>query len=107
MVPACRARFVGGRLAEEIVAVSGGETGMRIGATDHPELVGIYAKLFFQLKTVLERGARVFELEHLRPLALAHVEVAFVPTLEIRELVVRGQEWVRFTIALHLGHFVE
>ena len=102
-----RARLGGGGLAEEIVLFDRGEAGVRVGRADHAELVGIDAELVFQLETVLERRAGVLELEHLRLLEFAEVEVALVPALEVGELVVGREERMRLAVALDLRGFVE
>ena len=80
---------------------------MRVGAADQPELVGVDAELGLQLEAVLERRARVLELQHLRLLRLGKVEVALVPALEIGELVVGRQQGMGFAVALHLGSLIE
>ena len=80
---------------------------MRISGADQPELIRIHPKLRFHLETVLERGTRILELQHLRLLHFREVEVALVPTLEVRELVVRRKERMRFAVAFDLRDFVE
>ena len=80
---------------------------MRVGRADHAELVGIDAQLLLELEAVLERRARVFELQHLGLLELGQVEIALVPALEIGELVVGRQEGVGLAVALDLRRFVE
>ena len=80
---------------------------MGVGRADHAELVGIDAELAFELEAVLQRRARILELEHLRRLHLAQVEIALVPALEIGELVVRRQEGMGLAVALDLGRLVE
>ena len=57
-----------------------------------PNLYGIDAEFLFKLEAELQGGAGILELEHLRLLQFAQVEIAFVPALEIGELVVRRQD---------------
>ena len=95
------------RLAEEVVLFDGRQTGMRVGRADHAELVGVDAELALELEAVLQRRAGILELEHLRLLQLAQVEIALVPALEIGELVVRRQERMGLAIALDLRRLVE
>ena len=80
---------------------------MRVGAADETELVRIDAELGFQLEAVFERRARVFELEHLGLLRFAEIEIAFVPALEVGELIVGREERMGFAVAFDLRHFVE
>jgi hypothetical protein len=54
-----------GSFAEEIVFFHGGETCVRIGGADHPELVRVHTQFFFKLQPVSQRRARVLELQHL------------------------------------------
>ena len=65
---ALRARLLRRRLAEEVVLFHGGKAGMGVGTADHAELVGVGAKLGFELQTVPQRRAGILELEHLRRL---------------------------------------
>ena len=80
---------------------------MGVGRADHAELVGIDAEFALELEAELQRRARIFELEHLRLLQLAQVEVALVPPLEIGELVVGRQEGMGLAVALDLRRLVE
>ena len=80
---------------------------MRIGAADQAELVGVHAELGFHLEAVLERRPGVLEFQHLRLLDFGEVEVALVPALEVRELIVGRQERMRLAVALDLRGFVE
>ena len=80
---------------------------MRVGRADHAELVGIDAELRLELQAVLQRRARILELQHLRLLGYAQVEVALVPALEIGELVVGREEGMGLAVALDLRRFVE
>ena len=48
-------RFGAGSLAEEIIFFDRGEPGVRIGATDHAEFVGIDAEFLFELEAILQR----------------------------------------------------
>ena len=64
---------------------------MGVGRADHAEFVGIDAKLSFELEPELKSRASIFELQHLRLLELAQIEVALIPALEIGELVVRAK----------------
>ena len=102
-----RARLGGRGFAKEVVLFHGGESGVRIGAADHAELVGIDAEFGFQLQAVLECGAGILEFQHRRLLQFSQVEIALVPTLEVGEFIVRRKERVRLAIALDLRHFVE
>ena len=104
---AVRARLGGRGLAEEILLLDRGEAGMRIGAADQAELVGVHPELGFHLEAVPERRPRVFEFQHLGLLDFGQIEVALVPALEVRELVVRRQERMRLAIALDLRGLVE
>ena len=80
---------------------------MRVGAADQSELVRIDAELGFQLEAVLERRARVFELEHLGLFRFAEIEIALVPALEVGELIVGREERMGLAVAFDLRHFVE
>src|SRR6185369_658058 len=75
-------------LAEEVIFLHRGETGMRIAAADEAKLVGIHAQRRFKFKTVLQRGARILELKHLLRLCHAAVKVALVPDFKIGELII-------------------
>ena len=102
------AAWLGGRgLAEEIILLGGRQTGMRIGAADQTELVGVHPELGFHLETVLERRTGVLEFQHLRLLDFSEIEVALVPALEIREFVVGRQERMGLAVTLHLRGFVQ
>ena len=94
-------------LPQKLSSSAAGKAGVRVGAADQPELVGVHAELGFQFEAVLERRARVFELQHLRLLRHGKIEVGLVPALEIGELVVGRQQRVGFAIALHLGSLIE
>ena len=59
---ALRARLLRRGLAEEIVLFHGGKPGMRVGAADHAELVGIGAEFGLELQSVLQRRAGILEL---------------------------------------------
>ena len=61
----------------------------------------------FELEPELQRRARIFELQHLRLLELAQVEVALVPALEIGELVVGRKEGMGLAVALDLRRLIE
>ena len=87
-----RARLGARGLAEEVVLLDGGEAGVGVGRADHAELVGIDAEFLLQLEAVLQRRAGILELQHLRLLELAQVQVALVPALEVGELVVGREE---------------
>ena len=50
---AFRAGLLRRGLAEEVVLLDGREAGVRVGAADHAELVGIHAELLFELQAVL------------------------------------------------------
>ncbi len=102
-----RAGFAGRDFAEEVVLLDGGEAGVRVGAADQAELVRIHAELRLELEAVLERGAGIFEFEHLLFLRGADVEIAFVPRLVVGELVVRREEGMRLAVALRLRGLVE
>ena len=80
---------------------------MRVGRTDHAELVRIHPQLLLELQAGLQRCARVLALQHLVLLALAQVEVGLVPDLEAGELVVLRKEGVRLAVALDLGRLVQ
>ena len=101
------ARLGGRRLAEEIVLLDGRKAGVRVGAADQAELVGIHAELGFQLEAVLERRTGVLEFQHLRLLHLGEVEVALVPALEVGEFVVGRKKRMRLAVALDLRGLVE
>ena len=107
MVGTRGARFRTGRLAEEVVFLDRGETGVRVGRADHAELVGVDAELVLELQAEFQRGAGILELEHLRLLQFAQVEVALVPALEIREFVVRRKVGMCLAVALDLGRLIE
>ena len=72
-----------------------------------PNLYGIDAELGLELEAVLQRRARIFELQHLGRLGLGQVEIALVPALEIGELVVGRQEGMGLAVALDLRRLVE
>ena len=72
-----------------------------------PNLYGLTPNFALQLEAELEPGAGVFVLQHVRRLRLAQVEVALVPALEVRELVVRRQVGVGLSVALDLRRLVE
>src|SRR6202020_1068220 len=57
------ARLRGRRLAPEIILLDGRKPGMRIGASDKAELVGIDAELGLHLEAILESGADIFEFQ--------------------------------------------
>ena len=80
---------------------------MGIGTADQAELVGVGAKLGFELEAVLQRRARILELEHLGRLRHAGIEIAEVPGLEVGELVIGRQRRMRFAVALGLRRLVE
>ena len=80
---------------------------MRVGRSDHAELVRIHPQLLLQLQTDLQGGARVLALQHVVLLELAQVEIGLVPKLEVGEFVVLGKERVRLAVALDLGHLVQ
>ena len=81
---------------------------MGVGRADHAEFVGVDAELLASsFEAVLQRRARILELEHLRLLQLAQVEIALVPALEVGELVVRREEGMGLAVALDLRRFVE
>ena len=80
---------------------------MRIGASDQAELVGVDPEFGFHLEAVPQRRTPVLEFQHLGLLGDGEIEVALVPDLEVRELVVRRQERMRFAVALDLRHLVE
>lgn len=86
------ARFCTRVLAEEILLLGGCQRGMGICRSDHTEFEGIDAELLFKLQPELETGTGVFVLQHLRPLELRQVEIAFVPKLVAGELVIGRQE---------------
>ena len=44
----------GGGLAEEIVLVGGGQSGVGVGRADHAELVGVGAQLLLELEPELQ-----------------------------------------------------
>ena len=94
-------------LAEEIVLLDRREPGMRIGAADQAELVGIYAEFGFHLEAVLERRTDILEFQHLRLLHFGQVEVALVPTFEVCKFVVGRKKWMGLAIALDLRGFVK
>ena len=104
---AMRAGLLRRGLAEEIVLLERGEAGVRVGAADEAELVGVRAELLLELEAVLQRRAGIFEFEHLLRLRHAAVEVALVPDLVVGELVVRREEGMRLAVALHLRRLVE
>ena len=80
---------------------------MRVGRADHAELVWVDAELVLELQAEFQRGAGILELEHLRLLQFAQVEVALVPALEIGEFVVRRKVGMCLAVALDLGRLVE
>ena len=88
MLGALGPRLAGRVLAEEIVVVGRGERRVRVGRTDHAELVRVHAQLLLELQAGLQRRARVFALQHVGLLALAQVEIALVPELEAGEFVI-------------------
>ena len=94
-------------LAEEIILLDGREAGVRIGAADQAELVGIHPELGFHLETVLERRTCVLEFQHLRLLDLSEIEVALVPALEVREFIVGRQKRMRLAVTLDLRGLVQ
>jgi hypothetical protein len=49
----------------------------------------------------------ILELQHLQLLELAQVQIALVPTLEVRELIVGRKKRMRFAIAFDLGGLVQ
>ena len=102
-----RARLRPGVLAEEVVLLGGGERGVAVGRADHAELVGIDAELRFELEAGLQRGTRIFALQHLGLLRFAEVEVALVPQLVAGELVVGREVGMRLAVALDLRRLVE
>ena len=95
-----------GRLAEEVVLLRRGQRGVRVGRTDHAELVGVGAQPAFQQQAVLQRLAGVFGGEHRLRLGLRQVQVARVPGLVVGEGVVGRQERMRLAVALDLGDLV-
>ena len=101
------ARLRGRCLAEEILLLDRGEAGMRIGASDQAELVRVHPELGFHLEAVAQRRTPVLEFQHLGLLGDSEIEVALVPYLEVRKLIVRRQERMRFAVALDLRHLVE
>ena len=104
---AVRAWFGGRRLAEEIILLDRREAGVRIGAADQAELVGVHPEFGFHLETVLERRACVLEFQHLRLLHFGEIEVALVPALEVREFIVGRQKRMRLAVALDLRGLVK
>ena len=100
-------RFRAGVLAEEVVLLCGGETGVAVGRADEAELVRVHAELLLELHADPQRRASVLVLEHLVRLELAEVQVALVPDLVVGELVVRRQERVGLAVSLDLGDLVE
>ena len=61
----------------------------------------------FELQAEFQGGAGILELEHLRLLQFAEVEIALIPALEIGELVVRRQIRMGLAVALDLGRLIE
>src|SRR3984885_7433879 len=80
---------------------------MRVRAADESELVRIDTELGLHLQAVLESGADIFELQHLRLLHLRQIEVALVPAFEIRKLVVGRKKRMGLAVALDLSSLVE
>ncbi len=100
-------RFRGGCLAKEIVLLDGRKAGVGVGAADEAELVGIDPEFGFHLETVLQRRARIFELQHFGLLDLCEVKVALVPAFEVRKFVIGRKERMRFAVSLDLRRFVK
>ena len=75
---------------------------MCVGRADHAELVGIHAEFCFQLHAANQARP---DIAAFHVLELATIEEVLV-ALEVGELVARGQQRVRFRIALVLGHFL-
>ena len=103
-----RARFRGRRSCpKKLSSSTAARRGVRVGAADQAELVGIDAELLFQLQTILQRRAGVLEFQHFRLLQLGQIQVALVPTFEVGEFIVGRQEGVRLAVALDLRRFIE
>src|SRR4030095_14521385 len=96
-----------GSLAEEIVFFDSSEAGVRIGGADPPEPVRVHTQFFFKLQPVSQRRARVLELQPFGLFEFAKIQVAFVPALEISELVVGGEERMGLAVTLDLGRLIE
>ena len=79
---------------------------MRIGRADHAELEWVRADLLLILEAALERLARILAREHVRCVN-GSPKATLVPSFEIGELILGREHWVRFTVAFHLGNFVD
>ena len=92
-------------LAEKVVLVASAQRGVRVGRTDHPELVGIDPGLRLDRQPALQCLANILAREHRRGLALGHRQIAQLPPRDAvsGELVVGRKERMRLAVALDLG----
>ena len=79
---------------------------MRVGAGNHTELEGVGSNLGFDLESVLQCLTNIFRIDH--PWFFGnHIEVAFVPDLKIRKLIIWIKRRVLFTCTFVLGYLIK
>src|SRR4029077_19330977 len=101
------ARFRAGGFAPKVVFINRSQTGVRISGADHAELVGIHSQFLLQLQSVSQSGTCILELQHLRLFFHGEIEIALVPPLVIRKLIVGRKKRMRFAVALYLSNLVD
>ena len=82
------------------------KAGVGVGRADHPELEWVRADVLLILQAAFERLAGVLARQHVLGVG-GRPEAAFVPRLEIGELIARREHRVRLAVALHLCDFVD
>ena len=94
-------------LAKKVVFFGGCQRSMTVGSANQAELVGIGTESCLDGQAAFQRFASVFAGQHVVGLGFRNIEIANIPGLVIRKLVVRRQEGMGFAIALDLGGFVQ
>ena len=77
---------------------------MRVGAPDHREAKRVHPDLCLQQESVLKGCPRITSRVHRRSRLLNPKNIRLVPSLVVREFIIRRQEWVRFAVPLDLRH---